>query len=425
MHGLFEQRSAASSQGSPQHDQVTGRNSLVDLCRSIIVTNLERYPPEALGILDKHEWDSIVRVRYERTKPIKGKGGLDGKGRVNPAICEKFMLELENSVPILASSHTADNLVWKDIVEFKFRTGGVSRPCWLLYPWPVLQDLVTEYRNTLARILSMEELDGDTRELCIRTINGISELPMDVSLLKSSGIGKVVTKFLRACSSGTCRKALIDTDATPSSSDTPRNKLEGTLTAWKEMAAQSGIQINDFAVDASMDTRHSSLSRTRTCMSWRELLSALQNYDTERRSNQGARMRERRRTLDRVRPKIVKVRHASLRQNEILNREATSTNPSAAKQKIQRLRMEASVSTMRRSGTVARAPLPVSSMIMKKTPVGFGAAVAIATGQQGKAIDRCARQYTRTASVQLLPGNKQLKIPNDKKAAINLQRMSK
>ena len=264
MHGVFE-KSGASSQDSLQRNMVAAPKSLVGLCRSVIVTYLERYPPGALGILDEHEWDNIVQVQYERTKPIKGKGGLDGKGRVNPAISEKFMLELEKSVPILAQSTTVDNLVWKDIVESKYRTGGVSRPRWLLYPWPVLQEVVTGHGKTLERIASMDEIDGDERELCIRTIEAVCEIPMDVSLLKSSGIGKTVTRFLRACSSGRFVEA-VETNPTPSAKDSLCNRLEGALHAWKQMAAHGGIQISGFVGDASIDTCCSSLSKARTCM---------------------------------------------------------------------------------------------------------------------------------------------------------------
>jgi hypothetical protein len=389
------------------------------------VFNLERYPPEALGILDEQEWDNVVQVRYERTKPQKGKGGLDGKGRVNPAISEKFMLELEKTVPLLAQSTIVDQLVWKDIVEFKFRPGGVSRPPWLLYPWPVLEELAAEYRKTLARISVMDEIDVDASELCIRTIRGICELPMDVALLKSSGIGRTVSKFVKECNSST--RLQVFGEPAANFTETPHAKLESVLHAWKCMAAKGGIPIKDLVGDGSIDKCSSNLSKARTCMCWRELFAALESYDVERRSSQGARMRERRQTLDRVRPKIVKVRHASSRQNSIINRQAKSAKPNPAKEKIRRLHMEANITSMRRARPIQpMVSTPLSASTIPSTGAGgFGAAVALATGQVGKGNRGRDQSGKRPATLRLVAGGKQMRIPDSKKAAINLQRFSK
>lgn len=410
------------------HGKANSQSSLVDLCRSVIVINLERYPPDALGILDEDEWDNIVHVRYETTKPQKGKGGLDGKGRVNPAIGEKFMFELETTIPLLTQSKIVDELVWKDIVEFKFRTGGVSRPRWLLYPWPVLQQVVKDYEKTLARVTQMDVLDGDTRELCIRTIQGVCELPMDVPLLNSSGIGRTVTKFIKACSVGTrCLHVFCEPMTSSNAKDTPCARLEGTVQAWKQMAASGGVQIKDLVESPSIDTCSFSMSKTRTCMSWRDLLEALDSYDMVRKSSQGARMRERRQMLDKVRPKVVKVRQASSRQEAIISRQGLSTKPCPAKRRIQKLRMEASISSMRRGGPtnpVATTAFP-GSTASSATRVGFGAAVASATGQRGRPSSNNMHQGSKKGSLLHVKGVRQMLIPDSKKGGTSLHRPSK
>ena len=104
--------------------------SLVSLCRNVIVTNLERYPGESFGILDEMEWDTLIQLKHSQTKPKFGKGGLDGTGRMNPVVNDKFIAEVEEKVPHFANSEVVDLFCWKDIVNHKFRVGGLSRPKW-------------------------------------------------------------------------------------------------------------------------------------------------------------------------------------------------------------------------------------------------------------------------------------------------------
>ena len=94
-------------------------------------------------------------------------------------------------------------------------------------------------------------------------------------------------------------------------------------------------------------------------------------------------MRERRRRLDTVRPKIVKVRHACSRQDKTLTRRSMGSGfgpsrnsniaPSSSVKKIQQLKMEAKVTSTRRQ--------PPSSFAAAscKARSTFGAAVAFAT----------------------------------------------
>lgn len=423
---LLDQKPAAAEGAtsySCQHEEAA-KKSLVDLCRSVLVSNLERFPPEAFAILDEEEWDNLIRVRYARTQPQKGKGGLDGRGRMNPAVAEKFMSELEKTIPHLAQSEVADKLVWRDIVEFKFKGGGLSRPRGLMYPWPVLEGLAEEYGKTLLSISQLNSIDKELRTVAFRTISEICEMPMDVSLLKSSGIGKAVKKFIKSCSSNECLSAFDEPISNSNIRETPRTKLEAVLQSWMALAASSGVQMkNSMDDDIPPDvTCLHDLAEARKCKFWRDLYNTLEIYDEKRRSNQGAKMRERRHRLNSVRPKVVTVHLSSSRQNAILDRRhCSSVALGPAKQKIQQLKMEASVTSMRRrppNQAVKTQPIPSTN----SSGNGFGAAVAFAKGQHGA--KRKQGSGVKIATVQL-SGNKRMRIPDSKKAAANMQRLAK
>lgn len=422
---LLDQKPAASDSPYSNYNRSEDK-TLVELCRSVLVSNLEKYPADAFGILDEEEWENVIRVRYERTRPQKGKGGLDGKGRMNPAVGDKFMVELESTIPHLAHSDVVDELVWKDIVEFRYKAGGVSRPKGLLYPWPVLENLAKEHAATLLRISKMKALEKDERKIAFQSIQTICKLlPMDVALLESSGIGKAVNKFLKACSSNAALQ-IFDQPISPSNiRETPRTMLEAVFQAWKALAAKSGVVMTDAVSSGESSSsdldcaKH--LSKARKCNSWRDLYNVLSEYDEKRRSHQGAKMRARRQRLDSVRPKIVKVRHASSKQNDILNRQPSAVAPSQAKQKIQKLRIEASVTSSRRCP-----PSQASGSSLKPPPSkvtsGFGAAVAFATSQRGP--KRKQGPGIKTTTIQLA-GNKRMKVPDSKRSAANMQRLAK
>eukprot|EP00934_Nitzschia_sp_Nitz4_P006537 Nitzschia sp. Nitz4//scaffold38_size140716//105175//106377//NITZ4_003158-RA/size140716-exonerate_protein2genome-gene-0.109-mRNA-1//-1//CDS//3329550111//6527//frame0 len=389
--------------------------SLVDLCRNVVVSNLERYPPEAYSILDEEEWENIIELRHQKTRPQKGKGGLDGTGRMHPAVGDKFMLEIEDTLPHFATSTVVDSLVWKDIVEYRFRVGGLSRPNGLMYPWPVLESMVTDCGNTLIGLAKQDTLDDNAKNRGIEAIQTLCKSSMDVSLLKSTGVGKAVKKFIKACSSNECLSVFDEPLNMNNIRDTPRSKLEEVLTSWMQMAASSGVQMSTPTPDQEEASKESStdhLDRAKRCNTWRQLFVALKENDEIRRSNQGARMRERRERLDSVRPKIVKVRHATKKHNAIINRERYMASDVPGRQKMVQLRKEATVTSTRRS------PPPPS---MAARGGGFGAAVAFATGQRGP-----KRKTPGTSSTMVqLAGNKRMKVPNSKKAAVNMQHLAK
>jgi hypothetical protein len=382
-------------------NKTAGRSdiSLVSLCRDAIVANLERYNVEAFQILDESEWENIVRRKHEISRPLRGKGGLDGTGRMNPAVNNKFLFTIEETLPHLATSKVVDNLVWKDNVNHKFRAGGLSRPKGLMFPYPVLEARIKAAGDTLADIRKKHDINEEEKRLGFRAIKAICDSPMDVGLLESSGIGKTVQKFVNTYSKN--QNLAFDNKTIAN--------LSAALECWKIMARTSGVLMKDkHAAAETLDSssrhgRAEDLEKARQCKSWRELFFMLRQNDETRRENQGARMRERRLKLNSERPKIVKVRHKiSTRHETIVKNKETRLGKSPAipihkHSKIQQLRAEAKVTSARRS-----AP-------MQKVQNGFGAAVAFATGSQKK---------RKTGSIVLdLAGGKRMKIPNGKPPA--------
>ena len=397
---------------------------LSELCINVVVKDLERYPAVAFGILDEYQWDIILKLRHRKTKPLKGKGGIDGRGRLQPTVTDKFMIEVEELNPHLNESKIADEYIWKDIVEYKFKKGGLSRPKGLLYPWPVLVQRLEHAGKALSNCLRLIDKDADTeidREKteasAIHAIKCVSESPMDLTLLKSSGIGKKVKKLLN-------KSTLLDFLDEPyiysSGKDirkTPRTTLQATLQSWKDMAADSGVKMKDDHRTGGKNSRPNAapaasiLTAAKKCDSWRTLYQTLKVHDEDRRSRQGEKMRERRRRLDTVRPKIVKVRPASTRQDRILGKSSIGSGYNPREQaspsgssKIRQLRMEArTISTRRQASAPATAA--------RKPAGGFGAAVAFAS--VGKKVVGRRKTAPITKSV-ILAGGKRIAVPDSK-----------
>jgi hypothetical protein len=397
--------------------------TLVSLCRGKLVANLERYPAESFAILDEVEWEAVISLRHERTRPQKGSGGLDGTGRMNPAVGDKFMSEVEEMVPHIARSRVVDNLVWKDIVEFKFKAGGLARPKELLYPWPVLEAKIETSKRALVDLVKQEGKNEETKRSCIRAIKFLRSSPMDVSLLSSSGIGKTVSKFLKKAPAGILDQPVVST----SPGETPRTILKETLDSWMAFAANSGVKMKESP--ASSDRKQQSIKRAnlesaKKCRSWRELFSFLKEKDEEQRSSLGARMSQRRKKLDQVRPKIVKVRHASSRQRSILDGRSGmsgtgSSSPSPGSSRMGQLRQEASVTSSRRGLLANSSHNTAGSVAVASRPgAGFGAAVAFASGMPSK-----KRKIPGSTRVEL-GGGRRMKIPATKKASENMKRLA-
>lgn len=361
--------------------------TLASLCRDTIVKNLERYNAEAFQILDEHEWEDIIRRKHEMSRPKRGRGGLDGTGRMNPAVTDKFLLEIETTLPHLGTSKVVDTLVWKDIVNFKFK----SRPKGLMWPYSMLESELKTAGDTLLGVRKKGSIDEEDKKLVIRAIQVMCNSPMDVMLLRSSGIGRSVQKLISAC----CKNEKLGLDKES------MHALQSLVKSWKTMASSEGVVMSEKLI---AEEKRSNLSQfglsehiaiARQNSSWRQLYSALKKFDQLKRKNQGARMRERRQRLNSQRPKIVKVRHKTS------DPKALKMSPMVTTQsKMQQIRSEAKVTSTRRSAPV------------QKLSKGFGAAVAFATGSQKR----------KNATIVDMAGGKRLKIPTNRPPARDFKR---
>jgi len=204
----------------------------------------------------------------------------------------------------------------------------------------------------------------------------------------------------------TCRplsfQTLYDKQGTLKS---PIVQLQEVLQHWKDVAASSGVQVvesneasDEHRVDAAM------LRIAESCRTWRKLYGVLDERETKRRENQGARMRQRRKQLAHIQPKIVKVKPAKAKHDAILNRPFERKSPTrsfggggggaSGGGKIHQLRQETAVAASWQKAGSKR----------KSSGSAFGDAVAFASA--GKATGK--RKPTR--AVQLSNG-KRMKVP--------------
>ncbi|CAB9529032.1 expressed unknown protein [Seminavis robusta] len=419
--------------------------SLFARCQAVVVANLERYPPEIFGMLSPDDWEDILRIKHGKTAPQKGTGGLDGTGRRTPALSERFIGEVERMNDHLAESDIADELVWKDCVEYQFSRRGLTRPRAMLFPWPVLVQHLAEQANILVQWKKKEDvaerneeplsLTPEDTKAIVDATQKLKESAMNVSLLKESGVGKVLKKLIKAETSR-ADASIFDQIKMPStvvsslvaSKDTgkPKNQmsvlrtLENLLQAWMDFAASRGVDMNAgkgnkesakamelFKQDAE------DLECTEQCKTWRHLFASLKGRADQRRLNLGQKMRENRKNQNSVRPQIVKVRPANSRRERILHKGASTPNwgrgggtvGSHGGAKILELRKEASVQAERqKAGVVA----------YKKKGSGFGAAVALASTNKLTAKQKMIQMESRKRKIAAIVGlgsGKQMAVP--------------
>ena len=259
----MEQDSLSATHHNPKNSiPLAFSSTLQEACRSVIVANLERYPPESLGVLEEQEWNLLITYRHEKTKPKKtsstnpghgGGGGLDGTGRLTPALSDKFLAAVEKVHPDekVRESTVADTLLWKDCVNFSFRRGGLTRPRVLEYPWPLLVQRLERAVETTATLLPATLVDPaasttvdhseETAELTSETMSAIHDLdasltvleesPISVQLLVDTGAGKILKKSLKKHN--------------PQESHVPggMERLERLLDSWKQVAQREGVQL--------------------------------------------------------------------------------------------------------------------------------------------------------------------------------------
>ena len=299
--------------------EVKTSDSLVKRCIVVVVANLEQFPAEAMGILSEDDWDSVVRMRHKRTAPTKGKGGLDGKGRLHPAISERFLEAMEEANPHLSKSAVTDSLVWRDCVEYKFRRGGPSRPAALTYPWPVLLDRIGTASQDVKGLIGVpiDEVGAKERQIATRSAEILRETSVNLAVLEATGAGKMLKKFVKHCSKySEFAAALQDTQAT---GVRPVQSLQKTLEKWMALAGQSPVGRDGKHPSQLRKDEVKAFNVAQSCHSWRDLFHSLNAKEKERMEQHGARMRERRQKLAKTQPKIVRVAPRKSRQEAILN----------------------------------------------------------------------------------------------------------
>ena len=338
--------------------------SLVEACRHTIVLKLERYPPEVLAsILEEEEWNLLLQYRHEKTRPKAGSGGLDGTGRIAPCLEHKFMTAVEACSPRFRASEVTDLLVWKDCVNYTFRKGGLTRPKNLEWPWPLMIKRIQKAGDNL---LNEQLLNSDLPSV-EQSLLLLQNSPMNVNLLLASGIGKTLKKAIKRHSKAGTRMAA---------------PMDALLTKWKGLAEEEGVHVSSSPSskhkvpksESDKDWQKDWVLAERAS-NWRQLFAVLNERESNRRSQQGQRMREIRGNLNRNRPKVVKVRPASSKSRFTQASAPAATVPSKGNAKLAQLKREAQVTASRQNrGATSPAPRPSGG--------GFSMAVARAAGSK-------------------------------------------
>lgn len=334
--------------------------SLASRCRNVIASNIERYPVETIGSLPYTEWEAIVKVKCSMTAPKsqtnakvkKVKGScLLSDGRKFPVLSEKFIREVEEKNKHLKFSALTDELVWRDCVDFKFKqVGSLSRPSIFRLPWDIqvkslkqiaediqtlrlipdtANNVVTDGSDSSTSSSSPAPNNNTTQMKKIAAIvEELQTTPMIVPLLSASGIGKALKKLIKKLRAfdATMNTITDDTTATNKTSCylTWSTQLENILQQWKEMASESGVAISSNKQSSSPSSpqlkptticarngRHTSpeqheedVKNIQKCKQWRDLFDILVTREKRLIENRGAKMRESRKHLAVVRPKI-------------------------------------------------------------------------------------------------------------------------
>ena len=299
-------------------------SSLASLCQHVIAKNLERYPPECFCSLAENEWDSIVRLKYKMTDPkIKTvNGGLLSGGRSKPMINDKDINSIESKNPLLAKSKLADSLVWKDCVNFRFKTEGSSRPRIMRCPWGVQVSKMQQIANDLPLFWKEpkgEGLDNVEAINVARTkklrshIQVLITSPMSIPLLSESTIGKAVKKFIKECKRHGSKlpawvpevNGIHDTPNPAYRGKSLLAQMEILLSSWKTLASASGASTCHGRHRNTSEEQHmQDLETVQQCMDWRKLFAALSQREQLIIKSRGAKMRRIREDLESDRHKV-------------------------------------------------------------------------------------------------------------------------
>jgi len=404
--------------------------SLSTLCLQKISIKIEKYPATAFSMLSDLQWEKILQFRHEMTKPKTaggGRGGLDGSGRMAPAISAKLLEETEKENEHLRNSQVADELVWKDCVAYKFKLNGSSRPKMLSLPWPILVKQVKETGQELLEIVSSSgrsELSCDEMKSKISDcLSRLDDFPMSVQLLSATDIGKIVSKVLKSCKRIETQKEISNESAVLVSF---RERFNDLFESWKNVASESGVVVSSSQSSTVHDCtgrdkkttvqqHKEDLNLLQSCSSWRDLYHALTERQSKVMMQHGEKMRAIRHNLENNKNKVKKAKLLQSRQprrnhrlDNIIHKQPTKA--------IQVLN-SASKSTRNSKFNVLRKETALAVCLQKSNPSNikkgsmFGASVAnVNAAQKRKVID--------TTKDIKIKGGKKLKLPSRKTASM-------
>lgn len=377
-----------------------------------------------------------MQFKYDKTSVKKSQttskklfGGLDGKGRRHPAIADKILRRIENANPHLANSDFVDNLIWKDCVNYKFKSGGNSRPKELICPWPILVKNLKCAGNNLSSLLNGKE-DIVFFKNTLKTLEGA---PMNVALLKQSNIGKSVKKFIKECG----KQQDIDCESQLSYIWTPIigeasfiDKLQCLLQKWKDIVAASGVEVNSARIglnEMKPVVTQQNVMDMRVCenvQSWRDLHCALEERGKTMLKNNGAKMRRAREELaiskHRVKKANIKVSRVA-RHDSILSKSKGLNALKKEGKKFSGTRKMSKISMLKKEtqAVVLRSKTDLKSASRKSSM--FSVSCANATGQTKRQLMPTPANpeaaYGDRGELRMGPGKK-MKMPTQKSSGV-------
>ncbi|KAL7471294.1 hypothetical protein ACHAXS_011593 [Conticribra weissflogii] len=144
--------------------------TLLQLTIRTIASKIEKYPPHAMAMLSEHQWETVVEARVAMRGKQQSSQASAASASANspqpkqkqpqcrmhllPAVSIKHLQAIEGH-PLnahLAKSKKIDELLWKDIVNYKYRIGGMTRPNCLELPLRVLEGQLEKLGEELTAV---------------------------------------------------------------------------------------------------------------------------------------------------------------------------------------------------------------------------------------------------------------------------------
>lgn len=423
--------------------------SLVSRCRRAIASNIDRYPVESMGVLNEIEWEEVVKIKYDMTKPksrvqkVKG-SQLLSDGRKTPVFSYKFMKEVEEKNPHFKTSDVIDELVWRDCVDFQF----FQRPMIFKEPWNVQVERLKKIARDIPTISfknknvtnksspssssssssSSKPPGSACHRQIVNIIDTLKNTAMNVPLLEATKIGIALKKLI---------KKLRGFDQSTDEIDFsfPIAQLKTLLDDWKQMASANGVDMSSSNDNRRNGPSPSALGRDRNTSpaqhaddikalkksaQWRDLYITLVARKQKVIESHGAKMRKIKENLDKGRPKISSASTKKQRGRRMMLNSGGGIQyeGTAAPNKLGKLKQDFKKHTTMIKGGKAASNARTSAGPGKIQKASFGSSVARGTKKRGiEAAQYPNKQPRRTCPTSrvnrqvALPNGKQMKLP--------------